>query len=108
MRKQFTFLWIAIGVIFFIFWFYFPTLSRYQDLKEEEERISKELAELDIKITQLTEERDLLKNDVAYLEKVIRQELGLVKPGEIVYKFIAEEASSEPVQETTPAEGEPV
>ena len=108
MRKQFTFLWIAIGVIFFIFWFYFPTLTRYQDLKEEEERISKELAELDIKITQLTEERDLLKNDVAYLEKVIRQELGLVKPGEIVYKFVAEEVPSEPIQETTPAEGEPV
>ncbi len=95
MKKNFTFIWITLAVLFFLFWFYFPTLSKYRDLKEEEERISAELAALDGKITKLTEERDLLKNDVAYLEKVIREELGLVKPGEIVYKFVPEEQPSE-------------
>ena len=92
MRKSVIFLWLGLAILVGFFWVYFPALSHYRDLKLDEERISKELTDLDSKIQVLQEERDLLKNDVAYLEKVIREELGLVKPGEIVYKFVPEEA----------------
>ena len=91
MKKSVIFLWAAIAVIFGFFWIYFPALSHYRDLKLEEERISRELTELDAKIEALKEERGLLKNDVGYLEKVIHEELGLVKPGEIIYKFVPAE-----------------
>ncbi|MBI3313728.1 MAG: septum formation initiator family protein [Candidatus Omnitrophica bacterium] len=88
MRKSFLLLWISVAGILLFFWLYFPTLSRYRELKIEEETIKRELAQVNEKIRELSKERDLLKNDLTYLEKVIRDELGLVKPGEIVYKFV--------------------
>jgi len=45
---------------------------------------------LDKQILEMQEERELLKNDLNYIEKVIRDELGLVGPGETVYKFVTE------------------
>lgn len=89
--KPYLFIWIAFAVLLAFFWIYFPTLSRYRELKMEEDRMAKELFELDSKIKALQEERDLLQNDLEYLEKVIRKELGLVKPGEMVYKFVTDE-----------------
>lgn len=72
---------------------YLPGLSRLQELRSEEERLSRELVELGAKIKALQEEKTLLQSDLAYLEKVIREELGLVKPGEMVYKLVPEKAS---------------
>ena len=74
------------------FWAYFPALSHYRELKFQEEDMDKKISALDKKIEALQEEKNLLKNDVQYLERVIRGELGLVKPGEIVYKFVEDPA----------------
>lgn len=90
MRKPFIFLWAAAGIVLIFFWIYLPVLTRYRELKIEEENMTARLSELDSKILALQEERELLKNDVTYLEKVIRDELGLVKPGETVYRFVEE------------------
>ena len=49
-----------------------------------------ELKDLEGKIKKLREEKNLLQNDMTYLEKVIREELGFVKPGEMVYKLVPE------------------
>ncbi|MCM8775231.1 MAG: septum formation initiator family protein [Candidatus Omnitrophica bacterium] len=91
MTRSFIFLWVTVIVLILFFWIYFPVLSRYRELKIEEEKITQELEDLDRKIRALTEERNLLRNDVTYLEKVVREELGLVKPGEIVYKLVPDE-----------------
>lgn len=58
--------------------------------------MSREIAILDKKITALEEERELLRNDVTYLEKVIRDELGFVGPGETVLKFVEEKSPRPP------------
>lgn len=102
MRKSYLLFWAGIAILLGFFWIYFPTLSRYQDLKIEEERMKRELEDLDAKIKALQEERHLLKNDMEYLEKVIRRELGLVKPGEIVYKLVPEEETPAPETGTAP------
>ncbi|MBI3307495.1 MAG: septum formation initiator family protein [Candidatus Omnitrophica bacterium] len=96
MRKSFLFLWLTIAGLILFFWFYFPSVSHYRDLKIEEDTLRRELGEMDEKIRELTRERDLLKNDMTYLEKVIRDELGLVKPGEIVYKFVPDNTPKTP------------
>ncbi|MFZ5801538.1 MAG: FtsB family cell division protein [Candidatus Omnitrophota bacterium] len=89
--KRFLFFFAIVGVLIaLVIWVYLPPLTRYRDLKQEEERILRQIAALDKKIESLEEERDLLKNDVHYIEKVIREELGLVKPGEIVYRFVTQ------------------
>ena len=82
---------IAIVVIVLALWIYLPVLTKYRELKIQEEQMDRQITDLDTKIKALQEEKDLLKNDVRYLEKVIRDELGLVKPGETVYKFVSEE-----------------
>lgn len=88
MKRRFTYLWIAIGVLVLFVFIYLPGISRYHELKSEEERLTRELREIDSQIQKLQEEKTLLQNDLVYLEKVIREELGLVKPGEMVYKVV--------------------
>ena len=90
MRKSFLLLWGGVIVLLLFFWIYFPTLSRYRELKIQQEEMERQLKDLDKKIKELAEERHLLKHDPQYLEKVIRDELGLVKPGEVVYKLVPE------------------
>ncbi len=84
-------------------WVYLPTLSRYRDLKLQQDELDTQIEKLTQDVQDMREERDLLKNDVEYLEKVIRDELGLVKPGEIVYKFVKEEPKAEESPEPVPS-----
>lgn len=93
MKRRFVYLWIGIGALLLFAFLYLPGLSRYQELRSEEERISRELADLQRQIKSLQEEKSLLEKDQAYLEKVIREELGLVRPGEMVYKLVPEKKS---------------
>ena len=88
MRKSFLFLILFMAVLAVFFWVYFPALSRYRELKIQEEKLTHDISDLDGRIETLLEERKLLQNDLNYLEKVIREEMGLVKPGEIIYKMI--------------------
>ena len=108
MRKFLIILGIALAVIGVLCWIYLPSFSRYHELKQEEEKLNQRIQEIDKQIKALTDEKYLLQNDVAYLEKVIREELGLVKPGEIIYEMVtkkgaAEEAKSTPVSSAKPA-----
>ena len=100
MKSRFTILWIGIGLLVIFIFFYLPGLSRVQELRLEEERLSKELNTLGREIQALKEEKELLQKDQAYLEKVIREELGLVRPGEMVYKIVPtpENSSAQPTQ----------
>lgn len=88
MRKFFRIFWISVALGALFFWVYLPSISHYRDLKSQEEQLAREIGELDGKVEGLRDERDRIKNDTGYLEKIIRDELGLVKPGEIVYKFV--------------------
>lgn len=88
MKSRFTILWIGIGLLIIFIFFYLPGLSRVQELRLEEDRLSKELTTMGREIQSLKQEKELLQKDQAYLEKVIREELGLVRPGEMVYKVV--------------------
>lgn len=88
MNRTLLVLVLIVSALLIFAWVFLPPLSRYRDLKQEEERLTLELSQIEKKITTLEEERDLLQDDLSYIEKVIREELGLVKPGEIVYKFL--------------------
>ncbi len=54
-------------------------------LQQVEQRVST----LKEKIAALENERDRLKIDDTYIESIARDDLGMVKPGEIVYYFPA-------------------
>lgn len=95
LRKFLIVFGITILIFLVLFWIYFPSISRYRELKLEEEKINKRIQEIDTQIKSLTEERKLLQTDVVYLEKVIREELGFVKPGEIVYELVTRPVSKD-------------
>ncbi len=90
MKKPFFALWILTLILFIFSWVYLPGISKYRDLKIKQDQLDEDFRSMEEKVKAIREERDLLKNDVQYLEKVIRDELGLVKPGEVVYKFVTE------------------
>jgi len=70
----------------------FLTYPGYLDLR----KFNREITKLDTKIAELEEtnknlrvEIQALKEDPFYIEKVARDNLGLIKPGEIIYKIIS-------------------
>ncbi|OQA57857.1 MAG: Cell division protein FtsB [Candidatus Omnitrophica bacterium ADurb.Bin277] len=103
LKKFFIFSGIVLAVILVLCWIYLPSYSRYHELKQEEERLVRRIREIDAKIKALADEKYLLQNDVEYLEKVIREELGFVKPGEIIYEFATKGRSAGPVAATDSA-----
>lgn len=95
MRKPFVILWLSVLVGLIFYWIYLPVLSKYHELKAQEQSLSRRIEFLDKQLRDLERERNLLKNDLTYLEKVIREELGLVKPGETIYKFVEAETQED-------------
>ena len=89
-RHLYTLL-LFVGVVMFLAVIYSPSYTKYQELKREDEKIADNISELQTKNDELREEARLLQTDVKYLEKVLREELGLVKPGEVVYKFVKDD-----------------
>ena len=90
MRRSFVVVGLAFLIMLIFAAIYLPTLSRYRNLRMQQDRIEHEIDVLDEKIKALMEEKALLQNDVQYIEKIIRDQMGLVKPGEVVYKFITD------------------
>lgn len=91
MTRNLYVLLIFAAVVGFLAVIYLPSYTKYQELKREDEKIAESIQELESENERLREEARLLQTDVKYLEKVLREELGLVKPGEVVYKFVRDE-----------------
>jgi len=85
MLKNAIWLFVVAALILFVF---LPSYTRMEDLRSKNEEYQKQLVTLKRENMQLIEERRLLKDDPAYLEKVAREKMGLVKEGEVVYKIV--------------------
>ncbi len=62
-------------------------LLQYQQLEHEQQMLEQKNRELESEITSLQNKVYGIRQDPAYLEKASREQLGLSKPGEIVYIF---------------------
>ena len=78
MRKPFIILWILAALLLGFYIFYLPALTKYRDLKMREDEMQRQIESLNAKIAVLTEEKNRLQNDPEYVERVIRNELGLI------------------------------
>ncbi len=63
------------------------SLLRLQQLQDEQHRIEASIEARKRANRELRRELDALRHDPAYQERLAREELGLVRPGEIVYRF---------------------
>lgn len=76
---------IGIGlVIGYIFW---PQFMKYEELRRNEKSLELRVEAEESKNARLRHEEHSLRTDPQYVEKVAREKLGLVKPGEMIYKF---------------------
>jgi len=78
---------------------YLPSFSKYQELKRKEIELTEEIGRLKSTLRKLIEEERLLESDTEYLEKVARENLGRVRPGEVVYKIVPAEKKREALQD---------
>ena len=85
----------------FLVWLYLPGWARYNELSRENERLETKLEEMAETNHKLQEQEYLLKNDVRYLETVLREELNVVRPDELVYKLVPIEEESVDNQEAS-------
>jgi len=91
MFKKIFLLSLIFGSIIFLVAIYLPSFTQYRELKRQDEQLAQEISELKVVNNALEKEAQLLRTDVKYLEKVVREDLGLVKPGEVVYKLVPRE-----------------
>ena len=78
---------LSFLILLFIFGVVFLFSTRYIKVVKAKDRLIKiqqKIEEIEIENKKLKEEVRLL-NDPSYIEKVAREELGLAKPGEILF-----------------------
>ena len=79
---------VAISVVAVPILVFSPTgLSRLRQLEAERDRVDREVAQVTHQIEQLRAEVARAKSDPAAVERIARDELGLVRQTEIVFQF---------------------
>ena len=90
----------AVVVVYFIFTAASNTIQAIQ-VGEDESRVSQEVDHLSERYEQLTALRDYWKSD-EYIEWIARQELGLVRPGELGIVVISAVTPTPPAEPPEP------
>lgn len=81
-------IWVLILLlIFYIVFLFSDKYAKILQLKEDIKKLESEIGDLRFKNNKLSQEVELLKGD-EYVEKIAREELGLSKPDEIIFKAI--------------------
>ena len=76
-------LYLIIGFIIAVF---LPPFAKYQALRYKSNKIDEQIARLKAENKRLEEEKFKLQTDIAYIEKRARENVGMVRRGEIVMK----------------------
>lgn len=66
---------------------FFNEISKVYFLKSENERIEKRIEDLEVQNKAYKEEIKALKQDERYIEKILREELGMIKEKEKIFRF---------------------
>lgn len=66
---------------------FFNEISKVYFLKNENKRIEKRIEDLEAQNRAYKEEIKALKQDERYIEKILREELGMIKDKEKIFRF---------------------
>ncbi len=83
---------IVVGV-FSMFW---PKIREYQELQRQEARQLEAQRTEEEMLKHLKRQQERLRSDPRFVERIAREELGLVKPGDTVFRFVDEEPATAP------------
>ncbi len=82
--------WVALSLIGLaaLGGVFYPKIRQYRDLERQEQRMREEVRLEEEMARYLKGRQERLKADPRFVEKIAREELGLAKPGETVFKFL--------------------
>jgi cell division protein FtsB len=88
--------WATIGVlaVILVFVAFVPKVKQYHDLQKVEVQKSADVRIDQETLDQLKWQQGKLRTDPRFVERVAREEHGLTKPGELVFKFVDDEPAS--------------
>lgn len=96
-RIKTSLIWVSAGVatVAGVGYFFWPEFVKLEELRREEKRLRMRIEVEERKNQLLQREEEELRNNPDTIEKVAREKLGLVKPGELLYKFEDDENKKE-------------
>ncbi|MCH8013325.1 MAG: septum formation initiator family protein [Thermodesulfobacteriota bacterium] len=78
---------LVVGVVSLLVYLFAKEITHVYALHQENEKVKVESLKLEKANSELMKKIELIDADQAYKEKIIRQELGMIKKGEKVYRF---------------------
>ncbi|HSC34254.1 MAG TPA: septum formation initiator family protein [Thermodesulfobacteriota bacterium] len=78
---------MILAVASFLVYMFAREISQVYALHRENDKVKLEGKELEMDNNELRMKIDLIKTDKVYMEKIIREELGMIKTGEKIYRF---------------------
>ena len=78
---------LILLLIIFIAFIFSREISHLHFLTNENVKIQKRIEKLSNENEDYKEQIQAMENDKRYIEKVVREELGMIKKGEKIYKF---------------------
>ena len=72
---------------------FYPRVRQYHELQQQQAKMEEDLRLEEELLKHLKTKQDRLLNDPRFVEKIAREDLGLTKPGETVFKFTDDEPS---------------
>lgn len=78
---------LILAVASFLVYMFAREISQVYALHRENDKVKLEGKELEMDNNELRMKIDLIKTDKVYMEKIIREELGMIKTGEKIYRF---------------------
>ena len=79
---------VVVGILVYLFVFSKYGYLRMRELQEENNDLEGRVADVERKNEELETEIGRLEDDMEAVERLAREELGLVKEGETIYRFI--------------------
>jgi cell division protein FtsB len=85
--------WIALAILLVIAVtsMFLPQIRQYQELRRKEAVLQEDIRLEEEMMKHLKDQQQRLQADPRFVEKIAREEFGLAKPGETVFKFVDEE-----------------
>jgi cell division protein FtsB len=78
---------LILAVASLLVYLFAREIAHVYALHRENDRVLMETKELEAANSDLRKRIELIKKDKVYMEKIIREELGMIKQGEKIYRF---------------------
>lgn len=83
-------LWI-IGIILILLIIFLPGYTKLQELKDKKKNLEVKIDEIQLDNLRLEDQTLRMQRDPVYQEEVVREKLGVVRKGEVIYKIEPED-----------------